>query len=352
MSDAHKLFGSEMSPYSVKVRSYLRYKGISHEWIERGPSNQSEFAKYAKLPLVPLVVTPDAQGLQDSTPIVEALETKFPQPSVHPSEPVAKFVSELLEEWGDEWGNKWMFHLRWSRPEDCLSAGGRIAASMVAAGDEAARIAVREKVIERMRGRVGFVGSNDETAPQIEQSFRDALRLLDRHLAERSYLFGGRPCFADFGLFGQVYEAWTDPTGGAWVERSAPRVLDWVQRMLWPRTEGAFEGYAALAPTLEPFLTEQVGALFCPWTLANEAALAAGQEEFSVELAGRRFHQKPQKYHARSLAVLRVRYAEVADKAALDPILARTGCLGSVRARSAAGPTADADSKSLPKSPI
>ncbi len=352
MSKPFRVYGSELSPYSVKVRSCFRYKEIPHRFLARDADTLADYQKFAKLPLIPLVVTPEDEGIQDSTPILEALEKRFPNPSTHPEEPAARFLSLLLEEFGDEWGNKWMFHLRWSRPEDCLSAGGRIAASMVAAGDEAARIAVREKVIERMRGRVGFVGSNDETAPQIEQSFRDALRLLDRHLAERSYLFGGRPCFADFGLFGQVYEAWTDPTGGAWVERSAPRVLDWVQRMLWPRAEGAFEGYAALAPTLEPFLTEQVGALFCPWTLANEAALAAGQEEFSVELAGRRFHQKPQKYHARSLAVLRVRYAEVADKAALDPILARTGCLGSVRARPAAGPTADADSKSLPKSPI
>jgi hypothetical protein len=102
--------------------------------------------------------------------------------------------------------------------------------------------------------------------------------------------------------------------------------------MLWPRAEGPFEPLSSLAPTLEPLLSQQVGALFCPWTLANEAALAAGREEFSVELAGRRFSQKPQKYHARSLAALRARYAQVADRSALDPLLARLGCLDAVKA--------------------
>ena len=43
--------------------------------------------------------------------------------------------------------------------------------------------------------------------------------------------------------------------------------------------------------------------------------------------------QKPQKYHARSLAELRKKYAAVADKARLDPILERAGCLRWLAAR-------------------
>ena len=66
-------------------------------------------------------------------------------------------------------------------------------------------------------------------------------------LASRPYLFGGRPAFGDFGLWGQIYEMWTDPTAGALIGGGAPHVLDWVHRMLWPRAEGAFEAWAALA---------------------------------------------------------------------------------------------------------
>jgi glutathione S-transferase len=66
-----------------------------------------------------------------------------------------------------------------------------------------------------MVNRLRFVGSNPQTAPQIEESFRDAIAILELHLANRPYLFGQRPAFADFAMWGQLYNAWTDPTPGA-----------------------------------------------------------------------------------------------------------------------------------------
>jgi len=331
MSDVYRIYGMELSPFSVKIRSYFRYKQIPHQWIVRNASTMADYQKYAKIPIVPLVVTPDEKGIQDSTPIMETMDGLFPEPSTHPSDPVARFVSLLLEEFGDEWGNKWMFHLRWAREEDRLSAGGRLATSMAPPGSEEARIAVRTQIIERMTGRVFFVGSNEVTAPQIEQSFQDALVQLDAHLATRPYLFGGRPAWGDFGLWGQIYNAWTDPTGGAWIAAAAPNVLDWIHRMLNPRDEGAFEDWSSLESTLAPFLADQVGALFCPWTVANASAMTAGDEEFSVELAGKTFTQIPQKYHAKSLQVIREKFAAAEDHASLDPVLERAGCLAALQ---------------------
>ena len=92
-----------------------------------------------------------------------------------------------------------------------------------------------------MVDRVWFVGSNAVTAPQIEAGFQEMLGLLDTHLATRPYLFGARPAYGDFGLWGQFYEMWTDPTVGALIGGGAPHVLDWIHRMLWPRAEGGFE---------------------------------------------------------------------------------------------------------------
>ena len=326
MSARFQIYGSEMSPYSVKVRSYFRYKAIPHDWNVRGPANQAEYAKHAKLPLIPLVVTPDGKGLQDSTPILETIEAQFPQPSIHPSDPVAAFISALLEEWGDEWGNKWMFHLRWARPADQDSGAERIARDMTggASGDALAKAAAM--VRERMVPRVWFVGSNAETAPQIEQSYLDTLGRLESHLTARPYLLGARPGFADFGVWPQLYECWTDPTAGAWMRDKAPLVAGYVQRMLDPKALGAFESWSALAPTLEPLITQQVAAIFLPWSDANAKAIAANAEEFSVELASGKWTQKPQKYHARSLQALRAKYAQ-AKSADLDAVLAKTNCL-------------------------
>ena len=320
MTGDYIVIGSEESPYSVKVRSYFRYKGIPHEWRDRGQAADL-FARHARLPLIPLVVTPDDTGMQDSTPIIEAMESKFPEPSIHPPGALAAFVSLLLEEFGDEWGNKWMFHMRWAREIDQVTVSRRFAASRDADEIDAAAQAIRERMVPR----VWFVGSNEVTAPQIEQSFADVLPLLDAHLASRPYLFGARPSFGDFGLWGQIYEAGRDPTAGALVAGFS-NVVAWVDRMQNPENLGEFEDWEALEPTLMPILADQVAGVFLPWDVANASAIAAGEDEFDVTLKGRRWTQKPQKYHARSLGALKAKYAEVAADAALDAVLTTSGC--------------------------
>jgi glutathione S-transferase len=331
VADGYRIIGAEMSPYSVKVRSYFRYKAIPHQWLLRNAASQAEYEKYARMPIIPLVVTPDGTGIQDSTPIIDAMEKLYPVPSIHPDDGIANFISALIEEFGDEWGNKWMFHYRWARDVDQISSAGRIARMRAPKASEQEHAGFAGQVRARMADRVWFVGSNEVTAPQIEAGFVDMLGLLDAHLATRSYLFGGRPAFADFGLWGQIYEMWTDPTAGAIISGSAPHVLDWVHRMLWPKAEGAFEAWSTLKPTLMPILTEQVGRQFMLWTCANEKALAEAREEFSVKLGDKIWTQKPQKYHARSLGMLRAKYADVVDKTALDPVLQAAGCLAGLR---------------------
>jgi glutathione S-transferase len=331
MADGYRIIGAEMSPYSVKVRSYFRYKAIPHQWVLRNAASQAEFEQHAKIPVIPLLVTPEGTGIQDSTPIIDAMEKLHPEPSIHPDDAVARFISALIEEFGDEWGNKWMFHYRWARDVDQISSAGRLARMRSPDASEETHAVFTEKVRARMVDRVWFVGSNADNAPRIEAGFLEMLALLDKHLGSRPYLFGGRPAFGDFGLWGQIYEMWTDPTTGALIGGGAPHVLDWVHRMLWPRSEGAFEAWAMLEPTMMPILKQQVGRLFMPWTAANENAIAAGKEEFSVNLGDHVWTQKPQKYHARSLGMLRAKYAAVPDKAALDRVLEAAGCLAALR---------------------
>ena len=327
MSAAHRIFGSELSPYSVKVRSYFRYKNLPHEWLLRSPANQGEFQKYAKLPLVPLVVTPEGEGVQDSTPILERFEKAHPEPSIVPADPALAFISALLEEYGDEWGNKWMFHYRWSYQPDVWSTAERIGVQMMGTQGPLAVAQARQAVAERMTARIGFVGSNEKTRPVIEASFKLALALLDGHLASRPYQLGGRPAMADFGLWGQLYEAATDPTPGAIMRASAPNVMAWVQRMLAPKDAGPFEGFEILSASLMPLLTDEVGAFFLPWSAANAAAISGDSKTFDVMLAGNAWSQEPQKYHARSLAEIRRKYHLVRGNASLDDVLSRSDCL-------------------------
>jgi len=322
----YHLIGAEESPYSVKVRSYLRYKQLGHEWLSRAEANDL-YRQHAKLPLIPLLITPEGHGLQDSTPIIETLESAHPDPSIHPDDSVCRFVSCLLEEFGDEWGNKWMFHYRWAREADQVACSKRLASLLAPGADEQTLNQTAATIRERMIDRVWFVGSSEKTARQIEDSFKDTLALLEPHLLNRRYLFGERPAFADFALWGQLYNMHRDPTPRGIMELQAPKTISWIERMNNPTAHGSFEQWPSLKRTLLPLLIDQVAGLFLPWSKANADAIAGGRESFTVKLRSGEWQQKPQKYHARSLMALRQRYQAFESNADARDVMQETGCL-------------------------
>ncbi len=327
MSDRYRIFGVEASPYSVKVRSYFRYKGIPHAWIVRSMDQMPEFGRYAKLPLVPLVVTPDGQGLQDSTPILEKMETLFPEPSIAAPGLTASFVNLLVEEFADEWVNKPMFHYRWTHPTDQESAAQRVAEELAPANAPSeVALGMVESVKARMVPRLSLVGSTPESAPLIERSFLRLVEIIEVHLTARPYLFGARPVLADFGLFAQLYELASDPTPGELLKRQAPHIMAWLARMLSPESLGELEPWDALAPTLQPLLSEQIAQLFLPWSTENARALVAGEKRFTVTLQGHAMTQEPQRYHAKSLGVLKQHYQRLKNPE-LDAFLEAAGLL-------------------------
>ena len=205
MADGYRIIGAEMSPYSVKIRAYFRYKGIPHKWVLRNAESQAEFEKHAKMPIIPLVVTPDGTGMQDSTPIIDAIEKLYPEPSIHPDDPVAQFISVLIEEFGDEWGNKWMFHYRWARDADQISSAGRIARMR------------SPNASERRAHRVRRPGACPHGGPGLVRRFqrRD-------HTADRSRLAGDARS-ARHSPFHAPLSVWR--TSGLWRFRSLGSVL-------------------------------------------------------------------------------------------------------------------------------
>tara|TARA_R110000850_G_scaffold16067_5_gene50107 strand:- start:1564 stop:2571 length:1008 start_codon:yes stop_codon:yes gene_type:complete len=328
MSDQqHVIFGSEYSPFSVKVRSYFRYKNIPHEWRPRNRDNQAEFQKLAKLPLIPLVLSPDGTVQQDSTPIIEAFEEKFPDPALQPPSETLYFLSLLIEDYADEWVNKPMFHYRWWRTEDQEAVSVALARANMPNGDREAIEELAATVRKRMVPRLRFVGSNEATKPVIEASLDNLLTLLNAHLRGRNYLFGGRPALADFGLFGQIYCCLQQPTSEKIIRQNYPEITNWIDQMLEPEIHGDWEDWSSLAPTLEPILKTEIGALYLPWTLANEAAVYKRKDDFSLSLTGQEFSQQTVKYAAKSLQVLRAQLEKVKDRQPLERILRDCDCL-------------------------
>ena len=50
MTSPHRIFGLELSPYSVKVRSYFRYKAIPHVWIVRNAESTGRVPEVREAP--------------------------------------------------------------------------------------------------------------------------------------------------------------------------------------------------------------------------------------------------------------------------------------------------------------
>ena len=326
MTAPFRLYGAALSPYSVKVRSYLRFKGLEFEWLERNVSRQEEFARYAKLPLAPILVDADDNAVQDSTPMLEALERDFPEPSIIPSDPALGFLAALLEDYADEWLNKAMFHYRWTYPENQESAAKRIVEMMFEGAP--APEGVEDAVRTRMVGRLHHVGSSLENAGSIEGSFTRVLGLLDGLLSRRAYLLGGRPCLADFGLAGQLTQLLSDPTPGALLRAQAPNVMQWIGRMDSPERAGEFASLAELRDELSALLQQEIAPAYLAWMTANAQAVADDAPGVSIEIAGAAFAQKPQRYAAKAFAELRRKRAALADNEALAAILGETGCDG------------------------
>ncbi len=285
-----------------------------------------EFSKLAKLPLIPLVVTPSDEVLQDSTPIIERIESQYPSPSIHPQDESLKFISALIEEYGDEWGNKLMFHFRWWHSDDRNACARVLAYSRIVGDDEDEIEKATDSIAERMVTRRYFTGSSKDNAPLLKRYLNELLGLLEHHLSIHRYLLGGRPAFADFGLAPQIYELASDPTGGGIIKNRAPHTLAWSQRMLEPRDEGDFLSWEKLEPTLGPLL-HNVGNFFLPWSSANTNALKQNKTQFSVNLNNEKYTQQPQKYHAKSLESLKKRFQEIRDPKQIKSILTDYDCL-------------------------
>lgn len=304
----YRLFGMEVSPYSVKVRALLRFKQVPFEWLLRSRANEAAFREHAKVPLIPLLVTPGG-ALQDSTPMMNYLETEHPSPSIRLADPALNFLSDALEEAADEWLIKPMFHYRWNYEADRREAGLRIATASVDPGTDPTQYAAM--IGAHLMTRREPLGCSDANAPLLERYVLESAKRLDAHLQSRPFLFGNQLSAADLGLGSLYYELYSDPTPNALL-RPFSALSAWAQRCMNPEGLGTgnSESWDSLRATLQPVLEHELSHFYLPWARANAAALASGDgTAFTVTLDGTAFTQPAQKYPAKSWRTLQSHWA-------------------------------------------
>jgi glutathione S-transferase len=332
------VIGSTGSPYTRKMLSLLRYRRIPYRIIWGEPATELTRLGVAppRIAFHPTLVMADADGEPtarcDSTPIIHELETIHSERGVVPADPALAFLDYLLEDFADEWCTKYMFHYRWHGAEDAHNAGTLlpvIAEPQLDADIWAERTSTFSA---RQIGRLGVVGSSPETAATIHASYRRLLELLDAHFAVQPFLLGQRPAAADFALFGQFSQlVGFDPTPRRLAHELAPRTVAWVGLMedlsgMEPR-EQDWHGGAEIPASLQAILAE-LGRGYVPAMLANAAALAAKEKQWSTTIDGAQWTQQSFPYQGKCLHWLRERYAALNDEARqrVDTWLTGTGC--------------------------
>lgn len=322
---AYRLFGAETSPYSLKVRSALLYKGVAFDWVSRSVANEAEFRKSAATPTVPLLLSPHHPPAQDSTLILAALEAAYPDPPAQPEEPAAQALSLILEDYGDEWLNKCMFQQRWGQQPDRDAGALRVLIQLNDGKRPRAFKAPAKQIASRMLARLPLVGAEPQNAPALEQSYRRFALRLNTHLQDHLFIFGGRPGAADFAIAAQFQQMLTDPTPGTWIRDRAPFLVAWCEMMENPKASGPFEPLAALEATLLAIFEGEVSRTYLPWTFANAASASRGKKRFSVTLDDGLFEQATQTYAARAFGNVRAEVAARMNAPALPAFLEAAG---------------------------
>ena len=255
MSDRFQLLGGEVSYFTGKARAYLRYKDIPYdEILATREVYRSIILPRVGWPVIPVVITPEDETLQDTTDIIDALEERFPAYPVYPATPKQRLAALLLEVYGDEWLVLPAMHYRWNYCyEWTVLEFGKLSRPELPEDEQRA---IGERNAKNFAGSLPFLGVNDDTHEAIEISYRALLADLEEHFRRHAFVLGSRPSIGDLGLIGPLYaHLYRDPHPGRLMRREAPSVAAWVERMQHPEPlSGEFLHDDEVPETLLPVL--------------------------------------------------------------------------------------------------
>lgn len=250
VTGSYQLIAAEVSLYSGKARAYLRYKGVPFEEVlSTRPVIQRVVRPKTGMAMIPVLLTPEGEAVQDTTAIIDHIEAKVPEPAVRPATPVLALASSLLELYGDEWllmpAMSYRWHYKRNMPLILSEFGALVAPRLPRLLHPVAGL----PLALYFGGNYGrALGISKKNRAAIEASYERFLADFDRHLGEHPYLLGDRPCEGDFGFMGPLYaHLYRDPAPGALMRRVAPQVADWVERMNAPRAASDERGSSSFA---------------------------------------------------------------------------------------------------------
>jgi len=297
-AEPYVLYGADVSYFTGKVEAYLRYKEIPYRRVDvTWHTVATHLRRQTGVAKMPVVQTPDGVWLQDSTPMIDWFEERFPAAPVLPDDPVSAFFGRLLEDYADEWLWRPALHYRWSYANDRRLLGARIAAEMM--HDMPVPQALRAWAVRRRQYHVYVRGDGVcvATRPHVESVYTATLARLETILRHQPFLLGERPCLADFGFFGSMFRHFSlDPTPSRIMRDTAPAVYEWVARM-WnaraSRLPAARAAWRKGFPAGWDTILRDIGEAYLPYLHANAVAWRDGRRRFDTVTQGVQYRRLP-----------------------------------------------------------
>ncbi len=372
----YTIWGSELSPFSLKVKALCEFARVPFDWAPADVSTATTLRTYRRVigltrgtldrtyplndpldeyPLVPFLFGDDGSNLYDSTAIAAWLDEQHNRDGrrLIPQDPACAFVARLIDEHFDEFGLYVAHHNRWVVSAKDNDAGDRVGEEFAKGLPRFARRALGARFARRQVRRLPYLFSVAHegfsipgcpaslTPPSragfpathalLDDAFARSLDLLEAILRERPFLFGTRFTVADASVYGQLAINVHDPSAKAILVERAPATGRWVQSLLdggASRVPDGDEPRPEDLPLLAPLL-EEIARLFVPLMMQNEAAYetyrAQGQRRFNEhafdrgqalydgELAGHPFRSVVKTFQVRTWRDLKSHYAALSD---------------------------------------
>jgi glutathione S-transferase len=238
----YRLVGSELSMFTRKLETQLRFQKIPWHWHFKTQQRSAEIEARTGTHFIPALITPDKWIIHDTIAIGPFLNDRFQQIPVVPVTPLQRACCFILEDIFNHWLGRVCVHTRWCYPENVAWVGPRFGANTVLnrsidipfTEQELADLAPIGDMMYAGFGKnvceVNGVGPEQETS--VKADFTTMLSVLDAHFAQNDFLLGPRPCLADFALAGACKAHFvTDPLPLSWLGDYRSMLFDYTNRL-------------------------------------------------------------------------------------------------------------------------
>ena len=231
----YTLYGMAGSLYTARARSYMRMNAVPFTEVKAGGEEfTGEIVPQIGRWIIPVIKTPDGAIIQDGADIIDHLAAAgFSQHPIYPGDPLLLLVAHAFELFGSHGLLRPAMHYRWNFDEVNRPFLRETFRDVLPSGlNEEAQDAAFLHASGRMRKAAEVFGVNPGTYELVERSYARFLDLMERHLRAHPFILGGHATLADYGLIGAMYaHLGRDPAPLHLMQRSAPNVFRWVERM-------------------------------------------------------------------------------------------------------------------------